>query len=137
MCRNTFAQYKTTQCNTPHLQDMNTSTYTRAHTHRIEEEIRLETRRIALVAKTHRLQISILDKRALVRTAMATIKKRKRQRARTHTQEDGRGGHRGRKEVRQRNTEAPRSVDGKKGVEGRVSMGAFCCGVIAEWVGGG
>jgi hypothetical protein len=43
------------------------------HTHRIEEEIRLETRRIALVAKTHRLQISILDKRALVRTAMATI----------------------------------------------------------------
>jgi len=63
---------------------MHTSTYTHAQTHRIEEEIRLETRRIALVAKTHGLQISILDKRALVRTAMATMKQKERARANTH-----------------------------------------------------
>ena len=39
-------------------------------THRVEEEIGLEARSIALVAQPHRLQVPVLDERALVRAAV-------------------------------------------------------------------
>ena len=72
-------------------------TRTRAHaarcTHRVQEKIGLEARSVAFVAQTHRLQVTILDERPLVGTAVSAHRRHASPRWRacsgTHAQQAG------------------------------------------------
>ena len=46
--------------------------------HRVEEEIGLEARGVALVAQAHRFQVAVLDQRSLVRAAVPALNRQAR-----------------------------------------------------------